>query len=114
MSPDYLKALLGKATPGPWQVEHINFRSFGVTSPDCDLFDGVSRQDAAAICALRNAGEALVSLWQIAEQIDVVMDTAAVSGVRDILAPAYAEGWSTAHVELRKALKALAELKETT
>jgi hypothetical protein len=45
------------------------------------------------------------------EACELAMDTAALSGVGEILAPAYRDDWAAAHVEARRLLR---ELKGST
>ena len=59
--------------------------------------------ERARICAGHEAE--VRRLHAALEQADVVMETAALSGVRKILAPAYSDSWAAAHRAVKEALE---------
>lgn len=107
MTPDDLRKLLGKMTPGPW----INFVENGDVVILVDGFYVASMHmytpptrdngsaNADAICTLRNVAEALVELW------------AAVEAMRDAGDADDDEAHSAARERAEAALARLREVK---
>jgi hypothetical protein len=76
MTPAELKANVEAATPLPWDEcdDYGHYGTASVAVPQGHytgdrIVAGIRKPDAAAICALRNAGPLLVELWETMDEL---------------------------------------------
>lgn len=99
------------------RIEELKYQLGLVNAAEPDLqsawneLDRVSKERDKAIAGRDQAAAIATELraklqiaWEALEHADVIMDTAAISGVRDVLAPEYQDDWATTHTEVRDAL----------